>query len=141
MKTAGLLSITVHIFEAEPHKHFKNVNTFLSSTSACASDETSLYFMSSLDKYFMLSHKTDTLSYIVRWQRRYVEPWSCEERHLLSINKSGQVNACSAGVSNECYFSDSNLNVCTGRGSLLLCPLMCSTSLEAFLSLLSAASS
>lgn len=34
-----------------------------------------------------------------------------------------------------------NLNVCTGRGSFWLCPLICRTSLEAFLSLLSAASS
>ena len=34
-----------------------------------------------------------------------------------------------------------NLNVCTGRGSFWLWPLICRTSLEAFLSLLSAASS
>lgn len=36
---------------------------------------------------------------------------------------------------------NSHLNVCTGRGSFWLCPLICRTSLDAFLSLLSAASS
>lgn len=55
--------------------------------------------------------------------------------HTSSAGRGGMLNL---GLVKKAIFS---LNVCTGRGSFWLCPLIFKTSLEAFLNLRSAASS
>lgn len=66
--------------------------------------------------------------------RQILHIWWCGV-HTSSAGRGGMLNL---GLVKKAIFS---LNVCTGRGSLWLWPLICKTSFEAFLNLLSAASS